>query len=987
MPDVDEFLGALSFRYEWRKYQRMVLELFEQRDPAKRTFHVVAPPGSGKTLVGIEIARRLGRPAVTFSPTTTIQEQWRDKVRLFISADTPDARADELLDCVSTDPSHLGAISNLTYQSLSTQTQEREFLDRLGRTAWLRELVEDGGRDTESAEAYLANVIARSEPVFRREVAKRAIREKRRALAGGEVSLHELLHPNAVHLIDRIVATGTGCVILDEAHHLLDYWGLILADLIARLPSVLIVGLTATPPATAEPEEMANYLRLVDGIDFEVPTPAVVRSGYLAPYQDLVLLTRPTADEREFLEREDELLHTALEGMERDTRFGPWLTDRMNRPSGEPTWERLLSNEFEFAVAGVRVLAARGIALADDIELADGLRQQPTLDDRLAILRKWSLDVLRLSHDPADAGRLADLRAVLRTLGMVMTETGWRRAASPLDRVLAYSDSKVAGMLEILRTEHAAIGDRLRAVVLTDHERAPALATRQLLGVLDEESGGAVRAIRALVADPVTLALDPIMITGQTVLVADSWADECRAEMQAFFAERELGVNVSARQVEPHLVELTGSGSAWRPRHYVAVVTSLLERGVTRCIVGTRGLLAEGWDSLTLNTLIDLTTAGTFSSVNQIRGRSIRLDPGDPQKVANNWDVVCYEPDLEEGDRDLQRLIGKHAHTWGLGPAGRIVRGIGHVDDRIPLLGMPLPMTLGVSVATPGAITRTAMRRARDRPDAYRRWGVGTDYDNFMFTGTVLERPERPLRTAFTWAKSLRALLNAALAVLMYFVIVITLNGIQQVTALPPPWNVLMLVGLVVAPFALSAPLFWRYARAAFIELPVDSFLADFGRAVAEAYRSSGLAPMSPDQVRVRLNESGTYDVVLDNRDKDVVDQFARSYRELFEPIVEQRYLVRREEAAISGTFYAPVWYVLRAVFRVVRRRDVAYHAVPSAFARRRELADAFAVAWKRWVGGGDLVYTRSPAGMEVLMRERVSLRPAVRATAFEEWR
>jgi superfamily II DNA or RNA helicase len=289
-----QFFASLDFRYEWRKYQRMVLELFEQRDPAKRTFHVMAPPGSGKTLVGIEIARRLATPAVTFSPTTTIQEQWRDKVELFIPEATTGERAEELLACVSTDPTTLGAISSLTYQSLSTQTQEREFLDRLGHEAWLRELIEEGGRDERTARAHLADVLERSERVYRREVARRAIREKRRALASGAANLHDLLHPNAIDLIDRIIAAGTGCVLLDEAHHLLDYWALILGDLIARLPNALIVGLTATPPASAEPDEMANYLRLVNGIDFEVPTPAVVRSGYLAPYQDLVLLTRPT---------------------------------------------------------------------------------------------------------------------------------------------------------------------------------------------------------------------------------------------------------------------------------------------------------------------------------------------------------------------------------------------------------------------------------------------------------------------------------------------------------------------------------------------------------------------------------------------------------------------------------------------------------------------------------------------------------------------
>ena len=987
MDDARRFFEELDFRHEWRKYQRLVLDLFEQRDPAKRTFHVVAPPGSGKTLVGIEIARRLGTPAVTFSPTTTIQEQWRDKVELFIPEATSGARAEELLACVSTDPSTLGAMSSLTYQSLSTQTQEREFLDRLGRSAWLRELIEEGGRDDESANAYLAGIRERSEHVYRGEVARRAIREKRRALASGEASLHQLLHPNAIDLIDRIVAAGTGCLLLDEAHHLLDYWALILGDLIARLPNALIVGLTATPPASAEPDEMANYLRLVNGIDFEVPTPAVVRSGFLAPYQDLVLLSRLTGDEREFLARHDELLHAALERMEHDARFDGWLHARINRPSGELTWEQLLSNEFQFAVAGVRLLVARGSQLSDDIELRDGLRQPPTVDDRLAILRTWCLDVLRLSDDRADSDTLADLRALLRTLGMVMTETGWRRAASPLDRVLAYSGSKVAAMLDILRAERSSMGSRLRAVVLTDHERAAALATRQLRGVLDEESGGAVRAIRALVADPETVALHPIMVTGRTVLAAESWAQECLAEMQVFFDERELPIAIGAREVEPGLVELSGEGSAWRPRYYVAAVTDLLERGVTQCIVGTRGLLAEGWDSLTLNTLIDLTTAGTFASVNQIRGRSIRLDPADPEKVANNWDVVAYEPDLAEGDRDLHRLISKHAHSWGLGPAGRIVRGIDHVDERIPMLGMPLPLSFGSAVPTPGGINHKALQRARNRPAAYRRWGVGTDYDNFIFTGTMLERPEKPLRTAFTWAKSLRALLNIAIAWLAFYALLIPLNGFRAALALPFPQNLVVVAGLILAPIVLSAPFFWRYARAAFIELPLDSFLADFGRAVAEAYRSTGVAPMSPDQVRVRLNESGTYDVVLDSRDREMVDEFARSYRELFEPIVDQRYLVRREEAAISGTFYAPIWYVFRAAFRVARRGDVAYHAVPTAFARRRDLADAFAAAWKRWVGGGDLVYTRSAAGMEILMRERVSLRRAVRAASFEEWR
>ena len=39
-----------------------------------------------------------------------------------------------------------------------------------------------------------------------------------------------------------------------------------------------------------------------------------------------------------------------------------------------------------------------------------------------------------------------------------------------------------------------------------------------------------------------------------------------------------------------------------------------------------------------------------------MRGRSLRLDPDDPEKVASNWDVVCVAPDLVRGERRLRAL-------------------------------------------------------------------------------------------------------------------------------------------------------------------------------------------------------------------------------------------------------------------------------------------------------------------------------------------
>lgn len=151
---------------------------------------MVAPPGSGKTLIGLEIARRIGKPAVTFSPTTTIQEQWKDKVRLFVPADGPEA--DDLVDRhVSAEPERLGELSSLTYQSLGTQTNEREFLDRLGRQAWIDELI-DGGRTPEAAEAHVRDLTTRGPEVAAEEIRKRAIRRKRELLKSGEATVESL---------------------------------------------------------------------------------------------------------------------------------------------------------------------------------------------------------------------------------------------------------------------------------------------------------------------------------------------------------------------------------------------------------------------------------------------------------------------------------------------------------------------------------------------------------------------------------------------------------------------------------------------------------------------------------------------------------------------------------------------------------------------------------------------------------------------------
>ena len=66
-----------------------------------------------------------------------------------------------------------------------------------------------------------------------------------------------------------------------------------------------LIGLTATPPGELTAAEEDLYEALLGPVDFTVPTPAVVREGYLAPYQELAWLTEPLQVEADWLAEHD----------------------------------------------------------------------------------------------------------------------------------------------------------------------------------------------------------------------------------------------------------------------------------------------------------------------------------------------------------------------------------------------------------------------------------------------------------------------------------------------------------------------------------------------------------------------------------------------------------------------------------------------------------------------------------------------------------
>ena len=101
----------MRFSGTWRDYQQRVLDEFDAHLDDNR-INIVAAPGSGKTVLGLELLRRLGRPALVLSPSLTIRNQWIERLTPLFMPTVPAS------GFAGSDIESPGIVTSTTYQSL-----------------------------------------------------------------------------------------------------------------------------------------------------------------------------------------------------------------------------------------------------------------------------------------------------------------------------------------------------------------------------------------------------------------------------------------------------------------------------------------------------------------------------------------------------------------------------------------------------------------------------------------------------------------------------------------------------------------------------------------------------------------------------------------------------------------------------------------------------------------------------------------------------
>jgi superfamily II DNA or RNA helicase len=875
----------------WHRYQQLALDAFENdRARGRRQTLIVAPPGAGKTLIGLEVIGRLDAPALVLCPTQTIQGQWQEKQKLF--------------------GGRRETVHVLTYQALCQADDPGEVLRGVAERRWADERARATGTDPaevlDEVRSWTGPAAARRE----RELARIVAALKRQAATGGlrELSAEELLSPGARRRVDELVNAGVATVVLDECHHLASLWGALLAVVFRELAPKHVLGLTATNPSELSAEQAALYEQLLAEVDFTIPTPAVVREGHLAPYQELVQLCEPLASERDWLaarhERFNQLLLDLDDGPEA-LSLSVWLLTRLRERRGtdgaQMSWSQLARRQPRFADAGLRWLYHVDERAPDGAPRGEAQRAPLDIDDWVTLLTDYALGCLHASPDPAAADRHAQLQTALGDLGYTVTRQGIRHTASDVDRVLLNSAAKPLAACDILATELESREADVRAVVLCDSQHGPHQSADSPLAL----SGGGRGLLAAVRADDRLAILRSALITSDTFAVlADEaawWTERLAATARAD------GLALSADgfgiDLENGVAVLTHARGEFTSRRWTAWATRLLAAGESHLLVGTRGLLAEGWDCPQVNVLIDMTDVAADVSVRQMRGRSLRLDPEQPMKLACNWDIVCVAPELGRGHADYDRFVRRHLHIHAPCEDGTIESGPSHVHPTLSPYGPP-------ATGAFTGINEEQRVRAADLSGARERWRIGEPYRAVELDVLVARRAaqrdgrDTPGRATGTVAPAHRR-----------------------------PWE--------RNPRAASLLTYGGRRRAALfpVELPLDWAAG----VVCDAYVAlSELSQAAGNSLTLAPRPDGWLRVGLPTADSDETAKVMNALADLLEEAPAPRYLVSRQacERATRTSRMRTVWY-----------------PVPTDLARRRDRAYAFHASWIRWCGPSELVY------------------------------
>ncbi|MFD2568487.1 DEAD/DEAH box helicase family protein [Pseudotenacibaculum haliotis] len=591
---MNQFPKDIKFKYSWRAYQeRVLLELNDHL--TDNHLHIIAPPGSGKTVLGLEVAIRLNKPTLILAPTIAIKNQWISRLcELFL-------QTENFPDWISRDIRNPKFLTVSTYQGLHSAISGEE------------ETEEDPEEEIQADEKE-------KEPDSTKE-----------------------------SVISKLLEQNIGTIVVDEAHHLKNAWWRSLTEVKESLQAT-VVGLTATPPYDVSYAEWHRYLELNGPVDTEISVPELVIEGNLCPHQDFVVLSTPTDEEAQKIVRYRQRIDSLIEEIKTDTAF---ISAIENHPIYQVPLNNLetIYSNIEYYSAILIFLHSLGkVITRTHLEvIGDTNFKIPEFTpDWMEILLSFYLyeeNSFSIQYEEHQE----KLKNKLKRAGVLERKSINLVYNQRINKHLKTSISKLENIQKVVDFEHEQLGDDLRMVILTDYIRKEFLVNEPHNSLVLNKIG--VMSIFEKIRRENDQNLKVGVLTGSLVIIPVTAQDR--------FQEicKQAKISIKSFKSLPYDSQYLIIRSSEKLKHdIVRIITQVFEEGHIECLVGTKSLLGEGWDAPSINSLVLASFVGSYVLSNQMRGRAIRTNSNEPKKTSHIWHLACVDLSASNGGEDLELL-------------------------------------------------------------------------------------------------------------------------------------------------------------------------------------------------------------------------------------------------------------------------------------------------------------------------------------------
>ncbi|MBR5129844.1 MAG: DEAD/DEAH box helicase family protein [Alphaproteobacteria bacterium] len=870
----------LCFKGKFRSYQQKVLDNLTAHLKDEK-LHIVAAPGAGKTTLGIEVIARLKCPVLIFAPTLTIRNQWKERIiEAFLD--------DKDQDIISLDIKNPKQITITTYQSLWSVFSNK------------KEVEEDLDDDTPSSGKIITSL--------------------------------------ADEIVEKLKKQKTSLLCFDEAHHLRNEWWKALDILMDKLNPKQTLSLTATPPYDVTYNEWKRYEQLCGPIDDLISIPELVKNGDLCPHQDFVYFSNLRQNENQKIEEFKDKVHLFMDYLMNTSKIGASILKTSIFTTAPKhiipiMYKEQIYENPDFFISIASYLKATNKPISQTfLKLFDMVQKDiPPFDEKWAeifltgLLYDYRSSFKQLEKD------IKTLEIKAHRSGIIFRKRVYISSNPILQKEVASSVGKLDSIIDIVASENTHLKQDLRMVILSDYIREDMTPeTANSLGVV-----------------PIFLKLSEnykkiptAILTGTLIAIPKDKKEDVLKQL------KQEKLHISDLKFTPfkhnsNYYKITFSVSA--KSKIVKIITDLFNQGVFNIVIGTQALLGEGWDAPSINSLILSSTIASYVLSNQMRGRAIRKDKNNPDKISNIWHLASFKK-LNLWDRTVYKqnsLVDDYGYD--LKQIERRFQGY-----EAPTVVPPFQIQNGLTRLNLGLISeqKTNDINQQTLQLSSNRNVVKESWEKALYTGNPNARMHVGIDTPRHYTKTF--VYKGSFTFLMFFYTGLSFELYSILNRIIPTYSGLLSIAFIL--YFMGRPLL-KFIRNGSV---VGSLRSIIQIIMQTLYQMGEIqSPLSNTSLLIKKQKDGQVFCSVTGLLPAELNLLLKSLQEFLDPIENPKYILARKSM--------PIPYL--------SQKD--YHAIPSVIAAQKKNVLYFKKQWEQKIGKCQLIYTRSEKGRQLLLKTR----------------